>query len=158
MKLTKDLSLMLHAIHSLFYWRVLQKKPYSSLVLKLFTKNPWNHKTRFYFAEQKNEGRKPDKNSSLRGLIVFVQKARLKLPFKNYISGYSPQGGFTRNAVRIDEGVCKVPYSMAKNLCLDSSICTLKTAKILQMHTCKGYFKADLLPPLIVSILVAWHD
>jgi hypothetical protein len=33
---TKDSSLLLHAIHSAFYWRILKKK-YYSLVLKILT-------------------------------------------------------------------------------------------------------------------------
>jgi hypothetical protein len=35
--LTKDSNLLLHAVHSLFYWRIL-RKPNSSLVFKILTK------------------------------------------------------------------------------------------------------------------------
>jgi len=44
-KLTKDSSRLLHAIHSPFYWRIL-KRPYSSLVLKSLLKHAQNKKTR----------------------------------------------------------------------------------------------------------------
>ncbi len=37
-KFTKALNLLLHAIHSPFYWQIL-KNPYSSLVLKALHKN-----------------------------------------------------------------------------------------------------------------------
>jgi hypothetical protein len=49
--LTKDLSLLPHAIHSSFYWRILKK----TILLSGF-KNP-------YILTQ-NECRKPEKNSS----------------------------------------------------------------------------------------------
>ncbi len=42
--LTKDSSLLLHAIHSPFYWRIL-KKTLLFLVFKILTKNPRNKKT-----------------------------------------------------------------------------------------------------------------
>ncbi len=63
---------MLHAIHSPFYWRILKK----TLLYSGFN-NPYKkfHNTRKlesiheqHFLEQKNEGRKSDKNSSLRRL------------------------------------------------------------------------------------------
>jgi hypothetical protein len=64
MNLTKDSSLLLHAIHSLFYWRTLQKTilqsgfktPYKKIreTRKLETVHEQN------LVEQKNEGRKPD--------------------------------------------------------------------------------------------------
>jgi hypothetical protein len=68
--LTKHSSLLLHAIHSPFYWWILKKA-----ILFLGFKNPCKKilETRkiesileYHFVEQKNEGRKPDKNSSLR--------------------------------------------------------------------------------------------
>jgi hypothetical protein len=70
--LTKDLSLLLYAIHSLFYWRILKK----SILFSGF-KNPYRkiRKTRklqsineHHCVEQKIEGRKPNKNLSLRRL------------------------------------------------------------------------------------------
>ncbi len=71
-KLTKDSSLLLHAIHIPFYWRILQKN-----ILFYDFKNPLknsrNKKSRVYswiafFVERKDKGRKPDKNLSLRRL------------------------------------------------------------------------------------------
>ena len=47
--LTKDSSILLHAIHSPFYCTGgFQRKPYSYLVLKIITKYPRNKKTRVY--------------------------------------------------------------------------------------------------------------
>jgi hypothetical protein len=90
MNLTKDLRLLLHAIHSLYTTGVFYWKPYSTLVL--ITPRKKIHETRklesfheLQFGEQKNEGRKPDKNSSLRRLKFMP---RWKLPFKNSISGF----------------------------------------------------------------------
>jgi hypothetical protein len=69
--LTKDSSLLFDAIHNLFYLRIL-KKTNSSLVLKSFQKIRETRKLKSiheqHFVEMKNEGRKPDKNSSLRRL------------------------------------------------------------------------------------------
>jgi hypothetical protein len=72
MILTKDSSILIHAFHSLFNWQILQKTiPYSGF------KTPYKkiRETRKlesihekHFVEQKNEGRKLDKNSSLRRL------------------------------------------------------------------------------------------
>ncbi len=70
--LTEDSSVLLDAIHSLFYRRILKK----SIVYYDF-KNPYKkicetkkleslHEQ--HFVERKNESRKPDKNSSLRRL------------------------------------------------------------------------------------------
>jgi hypothetical protein len=69
--LTKDSSLLLHAIHSHFYWQILKK----TMLFSGF-KNPFKNirETRkkiesiheWHFVERKKEGRKPDKNSSLR--------------------------------------------------------------------------------------------
>ncbi len=44
---TKDSSLLLHDIHSLFYWRIL-KKNMLFFDLKSLQKNPQNMKTRVY--------------------------------------------------------------------------------------------------------------
>ncbi len=64
--LTKDSSLLLHAIHLSFYWLI-----YSSVVLNILTKNSRNKKTK-----QKLESEKTR---------VYSQKPRLKIPFKNSI-------------------------------------------------------------------------
>jgi hypothetical protein len=62
--LTKDSSLLFHAIHSPFYWRSI-KKTYCSLVLNSLQKNPRNKKLesihKQYFVKRKHEGRKPEK-------------------------------------------------------------------------------------------------
>jgi hypothetical protein len=70
--LTKDLSFLLNAIHSPFYWRILKnnvlfsgfknpcKKAAKQENLSLFMKS--------ISVERKIEGRKPDKNFSLRRL------------------------------------------------------------------------------------------
>jgi hypothetical protein len=71
MNFPKDLSPLLHAITVSspggFYG-----KPCSTLVLTLYTKKPRNIKLEsiheYHFVEQKNEGRKPDKNWRLRRL------------------------------------------------------------------------------------------
>jgi hypothetical protein len=48
MNLTKDSSLLLHAIDSLLYWQILCRKLYSTLVLKLHTKKSAKPETRVY--------------------------------------------------------------------------------------------------------------
>ncbi len=59
--LTKDSWLLIHAIHSPGGFK---RKPYSSLVLKILTKNPPNLSLfMIAFCWRKNEGRKPDKKS-----------------------------------------------------------------------------------------------
>jgi hypothetical protein len=78
--LIKDSSLLLHAVHSPFYWRIL-RKPYSSLVLKLLTKKIRETRKLEYFHEKhfvkrKNEDRKPDKNSSLRRLELMLTSTK----------------------------------------------------------------------------------
>ncbi len=69
--LTKELSLLLHAIHSSLYWRILKKIILFSGI-KILTENPRNEKTWVYtwiaFCRTEKKGRKPDKNSSLRRL------------------------------------------------------------------------------------------
>ncbi len=58
---TKGSSLLLHAIHSIFYWRVLQKTMlYSSF------KIPYKKICEWHFVEQKKEVLKPDNNLSMR--------------------------------------------------------------------------------------------
>ncbi len=70
--LIKYLSILLRAIHSIFYWRILQKT-----ILYSGFKNPYKkiHETKKLESihekqcvERKNKGKKPDKNSSLRRL------------------------------------------------------------------------------------------
>ncbi len=74
-------SLLLHAIHSTFLWRI----------LKFLEKNPRNKKTWVFswisFCRTENEGRKPEKNSSLRSLELCPETST-KMPFKNSISVY----------------------------------------------------------------------
>jgi hypothetical protein len=60
--LTKDWSLLLHAIHNPFNWRTSKKGILYSGFKNPYKKNSRNKKT------QKNEGRKPDKNSGLKRL------------------------------------------------------------------------------------------
>ncbi len=81
--LTKNSSLLLHAIHSLS-----TRKSDSTLVLKILTKKICETRKlesfrEWHLVKRKNEGRKPDKNSSLRRL-EFVPG--LKMLFKNSIS------------------------------------------------------------------------
>jgi hypothetical protein len=65
--LTIDSSLLLHAIHS---DGGIRRKAYSTVVLKIHTKIHEKRKLMCtleqHFVERKNEGRKPDKNLSLR--------------------------------------------------------------------------------------------
>jgi hypothetical protein len=74
MNLTKDLSLLLSAIHSLFDWRILQKT-----ILYYGFKTPYQNKK----IKKIRETRKlePEKTQ------VYAQKPRLKLSFKNSTSG-----------------------------------------------------------------------
>jgi hypothetical protein len=86
----QDSSLLLNAIHSPFYWRILKK----TLLFSGF-KNPYknlrNKKTRgcileLHFVEWKNEGKKPDKISSLRRLKFMPRnldkKCYSRIPFQ----------------------------------------------------------------------------
>jgi hypothetical protein len=70
--LTKHSSLLLHAIHSLFYWRILK-----TTIFSYGFKIPHEkiHETRkleyideYHLVDQKNVGRKPDKTSNMRKL------------------------------------------------------------------------------------------
>jgi hypothetical protein len=71
--LTKDSRLLLHAIHSPFFWRILKKtvpcsgfnNPYKKI---RETRKLESIHNSTYIVEWKNGGRKPDKNSSLRRL------------------------------------------------------------------------------------------
>ncbi len=61
-----DLTLFLHAIHSLFYWRILQKTIlYANLksMQKIRGRRNLEPIHEKHVVERKNEGRKPDKNS-----------------------------------------------------------------------------------------------
>ncbi len=86
--LTKGSSLLLHAIHSIFYWRILQK----AFVFSGF-ENPYK-KSAKQENERKNEGRKTDKYSSLKRL-AFMPRTSTKNSFKNSISWKNP----TKSAV-----------------------------------------------------------
>jgi hypothetical protein len=48
MSVTKDSSLLLHAIHSQFYWQILKKTIVNYSRFKIRYKNPRNKKTRIY--------------------------------------------------------------------------------------------------------------
>jgi hypothetical protein len=81
---TKDSSLLLHAIHSHFYWQVLKK----TMLFSGF-KNPFKkiRETRkLDFVEGTNEGRKPDKNLRLIRREFMPRNLNEKLPLKNSIS------------------------------------------------------------------------
>ncbi len=72
--LTKDSSLLLHAIRSLFYWRILLK---TTLYFGFETPNKKIREKKleslheYHFVEQKNEDRKPDKISESEKTQVF---------------------------------------------------------------------------------------
>ncbi len=65
-KLRKDSSILLHAIHSVSTNGFLKENQTLFWFSKYKQKNLRNEK--YHFAERKNEGRKLDKNSSLRRL------------------------------------------------------------------------------------------
>ncbi len=68
--LIKDLSLLLHAIHNPFYWRILKKpilfsgfeNTYNNKIAKQENSSLFFHE--YHFVERKNEDRKPEKDSS----------------------------------------------------------------------------------------------
>ena len=80
MNFTKDSSLLLHAIHSLFYWRILKK-----IILSFGFKNP--HKKIRVTRKRKKLGEKTRQKLESEKTRVYAQKPRLKMPFKNFISG-----------------------------------------------------------------------
>jgi hypothetical protein len=68
------------------YWRILKKTiPFSGFKKVLTRKLEYIHE--LHFVERKEEGRKQDKNSSLRRLEFMSRKLRLKILLKNSISG-----------------------------------------------------------------------
>jgi hypothetical protein len=71
-ELTKDLSLLLHAIHSPFYRRILKETILLSDLKNLYKKIRETRKLEYiheqHLVERKNAGRKPNKNSSHRRL------------------------------------------------------------------------------------------
>jgi hypothetical protein len=73
--LTKDLSLLLHAIHSPFYWRIWRKT-----ILFSGFKNPLKNLRNENFVERENESKNPDKNSILRRPEFMPRKLDLKCP------------------------------------------------------------------------------
>ncbi len=75
--LTKDSSLLLYAIHSPFHWGI-ERNPYSSLVLKIITKNKKNSSL---FSRMAIWG-----DPSSEKTRVYVQRSQLNMPFKNSIS------------------------------------------------------------------------
>ncbi len=89
--LTKDLSFLLHSIHSPFYWRI-SKNP----ILFFGFNNPYKKicETRKlksipeqHFEERKMRVENQTKLESEK-IQVYAQKLRLKIPFKNTISGH----------------------------------------------------------------------
>jgi hypothetical protein len=86
---TKDSSLFLQAIHIPFYWRILKKTiPFSGFknpCKKIFETRKLDSTYEWHFVERKNEGRKPEKNSSLRRLEFMPRnlekKCRSRVPF-----------------------------------------------------------------------------
>ncbi len=69
-KLTKDSSLLCHAIRSPFFWWILKKTIFFSglkvLIQKIRETRKFKSIHKWHFIEQKNEGRKSDNNSNLR--------------------------------------------------------------------------------------------
>jgi hypothetical protein len=56
--LTNDSSLFLRAIHSPFFWRILKKKTYSSLVLKILAKKSAKQENSSLFMNSTLQNRK----------------------------------------------------------------------------------------------------
>ncbi len=81
--LTKGMSLMLHAIHCTFYWRILKK----TICFSGFN-NPRNKKTRVVFFRTENRGQKARQKLESEKTRVYAQKPRLKMPFKNSITEF----------------------------------------------------------------------
>jgi hypothetical protein len=88
--LTKDSSLLLNAIHSHFYWKILKKtmlfSGFKNLSKKIRETRKLESIHELHFVKQKDEGRKQDKNSSLRRCEFMLRNLNEKLPFKNSIS------------------------------------------------------------------------
>ncbi len=118
--LTKDSSLLLHAIHSLFHWRIF-KKMYSSLVLKILTKKSTKKEISSQFMNsilynQNIKGQKPDKYSSLRTRrLEFMLRNLKKTSFKNSISGSFPLSSILYSSVNIYQGSLVLPVSGYKS-------------------------------------------
>ncbi len=100
--LTKDSSLLHYDIHS-----PLKK---TILVSKILTKNLRNTKTRvnswIVFCRKENEGRKPDKNSSLRRLEFMPAETSTKMAFKNSISGQPGHSHLVGRSSSRNEVIC----------------------------------------------------
>jgi hypothetical protein len=84
--LTKDSSLLLHAIHSPFYWRI-KKKPYFSLVLKILQNNPRNLML-FMNSILKKGKMRVENHAKLQSdkTRIYAQKPRPKMLFKNFVT------------------------------------------------------------------------
>jgi hypothetical protein len=86
--LTKDSRLLIYAIHRPFYWRILKKTILYSGLKNTYKKIRETRKldtiNESPFVEWKNEGRKLESDKT----PVYAQKSRLKMPFKNSISGF----------------------------------------------------------------------
>ncbi len=87
--LTKNSSLLLHDIYSPLFWSILKK----TILLSGFNnpyKNPQKKKTRKTFCRTEKWGQKTKIRQELKSekTRVYAQKPRLKMPFKNSISGF----------------------------------------------------------------------
>jgi hypothetical protein len=87
---TKDSSFLLYASWSLFYWRVMKKtilfSGFKNSLKKICETSKLESIHEKHSVERKNEGRKPDK-TRVEKTLVYAQKSRLKMPFKNSMSG-----------------------------------------------------------------------
>ncbi len=90
-KINKRFKSLFHAIHSPFYWQILKKTIVYSGFKNPYKNYPWNKKTRVYswiaFCRTEKEGRKPDKNLSLRRIEFLPITSNKNAWFKNSISG-----------------------------------------------------------------------
>ncbi len=137
--LTNDSSLLLHAIHSPFYWRI----------LKSLQKNPRNKKTRVLawiaFCRTENKGRKPDKNSSL---CQSLSMSQLNIPFKNstvYRDVFSVQVLTHRRFCSVM--AIKIFLAIVKK-CANLSQSSQVTRSRLRVYILKKYSIVWLLKPL----------
>jgi hypothetical protein len=145
--LTKDSSLLLYASRSLFYWELLKKtilysgfKNQYKLIRKTRNSSLFMNK---HFVEPKNEGRKPDK-TRVEKTLVLAQKPRLKIPFKNSMSGK----GFVSYSVGLygsNRTLLSIRYCMYSNSHilqrLNCNVCARQSSSIVH------FFGPSLPPP-----------
>ncbi len=85
-KLTKDSSLLLHAIHSNFYWRILKKTNYTTIWFsKSLYKNPRNQENCRVYANRTPLIREEGRGQCIRHLLLkstpgYVQRHYFQLP------------------------------------------------------------------------------